>query len=58
MGWQEMKDINHVGKVNCKSFINNKLHTDKRMIGYYLKDMRRTHFQHVMFRISDEDIVA
>lgn len=37
MGSLGVKDMNHVGKVKCKTLTNRKLHIFKSMICYYLK---------------------
>lgn len=58
MGWFGQRKMNLFGKVTCKVFSNRALHTFKGMVGYYLKDIGKEHFQHAMFNVFDDDIIV
>lgn len=58
MNWFDKKIMDHVGKMTYKVLSNRLLHTYKGMIGYYLKDTKKDHFAHAMFKKFDANVIV
>lgn len=56
IGWYEHKNMNPVDKVIFKVLPNCMLHTYQGVIGYYLKEVDKEHFEHCMFNVFDDDV--